>query len=69
MANECRYFLESNFAGVSRLSALIYSIQDSNVKRHKAQRYLPKGIIKNYNTIINGKTVYDQPIDSDTEQY
>ena len=24
----------------------------------------PKGIIKNYNVIINGKNFYDQPIDS-----
>ena len=30
----------------------------------KAKRYyLPKGIIKNYNTIINGKNFYDQAID------
>ena len=26
-------------------------------------------MIKNYNVIINGKNVYDQPIDSDRKQY
>ena len=29
----------------------------------------PKGIIKNYNVIINGKNFYDQPIDSSIKQY
>ena len=40
VANEYRYFLESNFIEVKRLFVLVY---------------LPKGIIKNYNFIINGK--------------
>ena len=31
--------------------------------------YLPKGIIKNYNVIINGENFYDQPIDSDIKRY
>ena len=35
-------------------------------KRYKARRYyLPKGVNKNGNVIINGKNFYDQPIDSD----
>ena len=51
--NKCRYFLESNFAGVNRLFVLVYSNQDDNAKRFKLRRYyLPKGIIKNYNVII-----------------
>ena len=54
--NECRYFLKSNFVGVNRLSVLAYSNEVSNSKRYKAQRYyLPKGIIKNHNIIINEK--------------
>ena len=45
---------------------LIYSNQDDNDKKFKAQRYyLPKGIIKNYNAIIDGKNFCDQPNDSD----
>ena len=44
---------------------MIYTNQDDNAIRFKAQRYyLQKGIIKNYNAIING-----QPIDSDIIKY
>ena len=68
--NEYRYFLESNFVGVNRLFVLVYSNQDANSKRFKTRRYyLPKGIIDNYNVIINGKNFYDQPIDSDIKRY
>ena len=31
--------------------------------------YLRKGIIDNYNIIINGKNFYDQAIDSDIKRY
>ena len=38
----------------------------NNAKRFNARKYhLPKGTIKNYNVIFNGKNFYDQPIDSD----
>ena len=30
---------------------------------------LPKGIIRNYNLIINEKNFYDQPVNSDIKQY
>ena len=47
---------ESNFVGVNTLFALVYSNQDDNAERFKSRRYyLPKGIIKNYNVIINRK--------------
>ena len=65
-ANEFRYFLESNFVGVNRLFILVHSNQDDDSKRFRSWRYyLPKGIIKNYNVIINGKNFCDQPIDYD----
>ena len=52
--NEYRYFRESSFVGVNRLFVLVYSNQDAASKRFKNQRYyLPKGIIKYYNIIIN----------------
>ena len=64
--NEYRYFHESNFVGVTRLFVLVYWNEDADSKRFKDKRYyLPKGIIKNCNVIINGKNFYDQPIDSD----
>ena len=61
--NEYRYFLKSNFVGVKRLFVLVYKNDANNAKRFNAQKYyLPKGKIKNYNLIINGKNLYDQPI-------
>ena len=70
--NEYRYFLKSNFVGLNGLDCLFQFIQEEDVdsKRFRAKRYyLPKGIIKNYNGIINGKNVYDQAIDSDIKRY
>ena len=55
--NEYRYFLKSNFVGVSRLFVLVYSYRDAKSKIFKTQRYyLSKGINDNYNVIINGNT-------------
>ena len=62
-ANEFRYFLESNFLGVNRLFALVYTNEDVDPKTFKAKRYyLPKSIIKNYNVIINGKIYMIKPL-------
>ena len=48
---------------------LVY-LNRNDVKRFKTRRYyLPKGKIKNYNVIINGKNFYDRPIDSDIKRY
>ena len=64
--NEFRYFLESNCVGVNRLFDLVYPHRNNDSKRFETRKYyLPKGIIKNYNVINNGKKNYDQPIDSD----
>ena len=66
--NEYRYLLKSNFVGVNRLFVLVYSNLDDNAERYKARRYyLPKGVIKNF--IINGKNLYDQPVDTDIKRY
>ena len=51
--NEYRYFLESNFVGVDRLFALVYSNQDNDSKIFKAKRY----------------NFYDQAIDPKIKQY
>ena len=57
--NEFRWFLESDSVGVNRLFVLVYTNQDAASKRFKARRYyLPKGITKNYDVVINGKKVY-----------
>ena len=69
-AIEYRYFLESNFVGVHRLFVLVYTNEFNNAKRFNARKYyLPKGITKTYNVIINGKNFYDQPIDYDIKRY
>ena len=67
--NEYRYFLESNFVRVSKLFVLVYKNQDGNAKRFNARKhYLPKGMIKNYNVIINENNFYDQAIDADIKR-
>ena len=44
-------------------------LEDADSKRFNAKSYdLPKGIIDNYNVIINGKNFYDQPIGSDIKR-
>ena len=68
--SEYRYFLELKFAGFIRLLVLIYSIQDNDSKRYIAKiYYLPKDVIKNCIIIINGKSFYDQRIDSDIKRH
>ena len=49
---------------------LVYLFRDNDVKRFETQRYyLPKGTIKNYNVIFNGKNFYDHSIGSDIKLY
>ena len=70
MSIDIKSILKSGCVGVNRLLVLIYLNQDNNSKKYKAKRYyLPKCIIKNYNVIISGKTIYDQPIDPDIKRY
>ena len=70
MTNEDRYFLESNFVGVNRFFISVYSDQHVDSKRFRNRRYLlPKGIIENYNIIIDRKILFDQSIDSDTKRF
>ena len=47
----------------------VYSNQGDNAKRPSARKYYwPKGIIKSYNVIINGKSFYAQVIDPDIKR-
>ena len=69
-ANEYRCFLKSNFVVVNGFFVLIYSNQDANCKRIKTGRFfLTKGIIDNYNVIINEKNFNDKPIDFGIKRY
>ena len=68
MTNEYKNFLESNFSRVKRLFVLVYLNQNNVLKRYKDRSYY-NGIIKSNNIIINGKSFYNQRIDSDIKQY
>ena len=70
--NKFSYFLESNFVEsfVNRLFVLIFLNRNTDIKQFYARKYyLPKGVIENYNVIINGKNFYDQAIDSETKRH
>ena len=51
MINNYRCFHKPNVLGVNRLLVLVYSDQH----KYSSRYCLPKGVIKNYNVIINGK--------------
>ena len=68
--NQYRYCRQSNFVGANRFVVLDYTNEDDNAKRFNAWKYyLPKGIIDNYNIIINEKNFYGHTIDSDIKRY
>ena len=49
---------------------LVYKNKGNNAEIFNTRKcYLPKGIIKNHNVIINGKSFYDQHVDSDIKRY
>ena len=56
--NEYKYsVVYKSFVVINILSILVYTNQDVNAKRFQTRRYyLTKGIIDNYNVIINGKS-------------
>ena len=70
--------LNLSFQGVKRLFALAYVIAapaDDNpaddtagIKSNK-KYFLPRGKIKNYNVLIDGRNFYDQPINDVIKQY
>ena len=60
--------LNASFQGVKRLFVLAYIIaaddnadQEAGIKENK-KFILPRGDIKNYNVLIDGRNFYDQPI-------
>ena len=63
-------FSNQNFLMLTDRFVLIYSSQDDNAKRIKFRRnFYPKGIIRSYSVINNGKKFYEQPIDSDIKRF
>ena len=65
--------LNVSFQGVKRLFVLAYFIADggndeAGIKSNK-KYFLPRGEIKNYNVLIDGRNFYDQPINDLIKQY
>ena len=65
--------LNASFQGVKRLFVLAYAIaaggnDGAGIKNNK-KYFLPRGEIKNYNVLIDGRNFYDQPINDIIKQY
>ena len=70
--------LNASFQGVKRLFVFAYAIaappvggnSDDTVGIKSNKKYFfPRGEIKNYNVLINGRNFYDQPINDFIKQY
>ena len=61
MTSKYRYFLESKFVRINRSLVLICLENENHLKRLKALLFF-KGIIKNYNVVINEKTSMTNPL-------
>ena len=66
--------LNASFQGVRRLFVLAYVVaagaanDEAGIKDNK-KYFLPRGEIKNYNVLIDGRHFYDQPIHDLIKQY
>ena len=65
--------LNASFQGVKRLFVFAYFIADggndeAGIKDNR-RYFLPRGEIKNYNVLIDGRNFYDQPINDIEKQY
>ena len=57
------HLVDPSFQRVNRLFVL--SFENENNRRSYSNYYLPKVEVKDYNIMINGKNVFDQPINND----
>ena len=61
------YLINPSFQGVNRLFVL--SFENENDRRSHSSYYLPKVETKDYNFMIDGRNVFDQPINSINKTY
>ena len=62
--------LDPSFQGVNRLFVTAYNRVDGQPNRDDQRKhYLPRIDLNKYNVIIDGKKFYDNPIESDIEEY
>ena len=73
--NATKYInLDPSFQGVNRLFVMAYNrlaaANDNQFNRNSQQKYyLPRNDLNKYNVIIDGRNIYDNPIESDIEKY
>ena len=61
------HLADPSFQGVNRLFVLSFENEDDRTSH--STYYLPKVEIKDYNVMIDGKNVFDQPINSNIKTY
>ena len=69
-ANMFKYINLDPFQGVNRLFVMAYNRANGQPTRNGQRKYyLPRIDLKIYNIISDGRTFYDNPIESDIEKY
>ena len=62
--------LDPSFQGVNRLFVMAYNRVDGQpTKNGQRKYYLSRIGLNKYNVIIDGRNIYDNPIESDIEKY
>ena len=62
--------LDASFQGVNKLFVLPYARGDNITNENSYRKYfLPRIKIENYNIEIDGRNLYDQPINHSIKQY
>ena len=61
------YLIDPIFRGVNRLFVLPFNFNDN--RDEHLRFYLPNAKVKDYNIMIDGKNVFDQPIKSYIKTY
>ena len=61
------YLINPSFQGVNRL--FVSSFENKNDRTSHSTYYLPKVEIKDYNVMIDGRNLFDQPINSMSQTY
>ena len=57
------YLIDSGFQAITRLAISFF--ENENDRRTQIGHYLPKVEIEDYNFIINGDNLFDQPVTKD----
>ena len=65
--NNLNFLIDPTFTNVNRLFVLAY--QNADDRQSFSQFYLPKGLVKDFNVIINKLAFFDLPIKTEEEAY